>query len=72
MVLWPSRRRSPSNRDIDVRVIAQGDDPATVHLAQGEPVTIGADDNVEQPLQTVANPRYVGCPSLRDTEWSAW
>jgi len=43
-------------RDLVVKVIAQGKDPAAVHagdLAQGEAVTIGADDDAEEILRTM-------------------
>jgi CBS domain-containing protein len=45
-----------TDRDIVVKCIAEGGDPksATVgDLAQGKPVTIGADDNVGEALQTM-------------------
>lgn len=45
-----------SDRDIVVRCIAEGGDPAEViaaDLAQGKPVTIGADDDVREALDTM-------------------
>jgi CBS domain-containing protein len=45
-----------TDRDIVVRCLAEGGDPASTtagSLAQGKPVTIGADDSVEQALQTM-------------------
>ena len=45
-----------TDRDIVVKVLAQGKDPMAVHageLAQGEAITIGADDSVEEILQTM-------------------
>ena len=45
-----------TDRDIVVKVLAQGKDPASTkagELAQGKPVTIGADDSVEEILQTM-------------------
>ncbi|PYI38698.1 CBS domain-containing protein [Arthrobacter psychrolactophilus] len=45
-----------TDRDIVVACIAQGDDPSTVtagDLAQGKPVTIGADDDVSAALATM-------------------
>lgn len=45
-----------TDRDIVVKVIAEGRDPRAVHageLAQGEAVTIGADDDVEEALDTM-------------------
>src|SRR5687768_18573578 len=45
-----------TDRDIVVRCLADGGDPSTTKaadLAQGEPVTIGADDPVEEILRTM-------------------
>lgn len=45
-----------TDRDIVVKCIAEGGDPKTAtvgDLAQGKPVTIGADDNVGEALQTM-------------------
>ena len=42
-----------TDRDIVVKCIAEGGDPSTTRagdLAEGKPVTIGADDDVEQAL----------------------
>jgi CBS domain-containing protein len=41
-----------------IKVIAEGRDPATTtagELAQGKPVTIGADDSVSEAIKTMAN-----------------
>jgi CBS domain-containing protein len=46
-----------TDRDIVVKVLAQGRDPASTkvgELAQGKPVTIGADDSVAETLETMA------------------
>lgn len=46
-----------TDRDIVVKVLAQGLDPGSVtagELAQGEVVTIGADDEAEEILRTMA------------------
>ncbi|HEU0086165.1 MAG TPA: CBS domain-containing protein [Pseudonocardiaceae bacterium] len=46
-----------TDRDIVVKVIAEEKDPRGVHvgeLAQGEAVTIGADDSVEEILETMS------------------
>ena len=46
-----------TDRDIAIKVVAQGKDPNTVtagELAQGKPVTIGADDSVDEALRTMA------------------
>jgi len=46
-----------TDRDIVVRALAEGRDPNTTKvgdLAEGKPVTIGADDSVEQTLATMS------------------
>jgi CBS domain-containing protein len=46
-----------TDRDIVVKCIADGGDPGSVKvadLAEGKPVTIGADDSVEEALRTMA------------------
>jgi CBS domain-containing protein len=46
-----------TDRDIVVKVLAQGRDPASTRvgeLAEGKPVTIGADDSVAETLETMA------------------
>jgi CBS domain-containing protein len=46
-----------TDRDIVVKVIAQGLDPRATkvgELAQGKPVTIGADDSLEEALRTMS------------------
>lgn len=45
-----------TDRDIVVQVVAEGRDPSSVtagDLAQGEAVTIGADDSIEEVLRTM-------------------
>ncbi len=45
-----------TDRDIAIHCVAEGKDPATVRageLADGKPVTIGADDSVEEILATM-------------------
>lgn len=45
-----------TDRDIVVRCIAEGGDPSSTRveeLAEGKPVTIGADDSVEEALHTM-------------------
>ena len=47
-----------TDRDIVVKVIAEGRDPSTVkagELGQGKPVTIGADDSVGLAINTMAD-----------------
>src|SRR5215213_8926100 len=46
-----------TDRDIVVKVLAQGKDPNTTkagELGEGKPVTIGADDSVDEALHTMA------------------
>jgi CBS domain-containing protein len=46
-----------TDRDIVVRVVAEGGDPSSMRagdLAQGKPVTVGADDPVEEILRTMS------------------
>ncbi len=45
-----------TDRDIVVKCVAEGGDPASTKvadLAEGKPVTIGADDSVEETLRTM-------------------
>ena len=45
-----------TDRDIVVKVLAEGKDPATtkvIDLIQGEVVTIGADDSIEEAMATM-------------------
>jgi CBS domain-containing protein len=47
-----------TDRDIVVRAVADGRDPGSVkveELAEGKPVTIGADDTVEEALRTMSS-----------------
>ncbi|WP_409181170.1 CBS domain-containing protein [Amycolatopsis sp. VS8301801F10] len=56
-----------TDRDIVVKVIAEGKDPRAVHageLAQGEAVTIGADDDVTEILQTMSQHRVRRLPVI--------
>lgn len=46
-----------TDRDIVVKVLARGDDPGSVtagSLGEGKPVTIGADDSLEEALRTMS------------------
>lgn len=46
-----------TDRDIVVKCVAEGKNPADVkasELAQGKPVTIGADDSVEEAMRTMS------------------
>jgi CBS domain-containing protein len=45
-----------TDRDIVVKVLAQGKDPNSTkagELGEGKPVTIGADDSIEETLETM-------------------
>ena len=56
-----------TDRDIVVKVLARGDDPATVtagQLGQGKPVTIGADDSLEEALRTMSEHRVRRLPVI--------
>jgi CBS domain-containing protein len=47
-----------TDRDIVVKVLAQGKDPASTtagELGEGKPVTIGADDSATEALRTMAD-----------------
>ena len=47
-----------SDRDIVTKVLARGKDPASTkagELGEGKPVTIGADDTVDEALRTMAD-----------------
>ena len=46
-----------TDRDIAVKVVARGKDPSTTkagELGEGKPVTIGADDSVDEALRTMS------------------
>ncbi|HEY3472176.1 MAG TPA: CBS domain-containing protein [Amycolatopsis sp.] len=56
-----------TDRDIVVKVLAEGKDPRAVHvgeLAQGEAVTIGADDDAEEILRTMSEHRVRRLPVI--------
>jgi CBS domain-containing protein len=56
-----------TDRDIVVKAIAQGKDPASTRageLAQGKPVTIGADDSLQETLQTMAQHKVRRLPVI--------
>ena len=56
-----------SDRDIVVKVLAQGKDPASTRageLGEGKPVTIGADDSVEEALHTMAEHKVRRLPVI--------
>jgi CBS domain-containing protein len=56
-----------TDRDIAVKVIAQGKDPEQTHardLAEGKPVTIGADDSVDEALKAMAENKVRRLPVI--------
>lgn len=56
-----------TDRDIVVKVLAAGKDPMALHageLAEGKPVTIGADDDVADLLATMAQHRVRRLPVI--------
>ena len=56
-----------TDRDIVVRVLAEGKDPSSTtagDLAQGKPVTIGADDSVDEALRTMTEHRVRRLPVI--------
>ena len=56
-----------TDRDIVVKVLAQGQDPSGVtagDLGQGKPVTIGADDSVDEALHTMAEHKVRRLPVI--------
>ena len=60
-----------TDRDIVVKVLAKGGDPNTtkvIDLIQGEVVTIGADDSVEEALQTMAKHQVRRLPVIDGTD----
>jgi CBS domain-containing protein len=47
-----------TDRDIVIKAVAQGRDPASVtagELAQGKPVTVGADDDAQEIIRTMSS-----------------
>ena len=56
-----------TDRDIVLKVVAQGKDPSSTRageLAEGKPVTIGADDSVDEALQTMAEHKVRRLPVI--------
>jgi CBS domain-containing protein len=56
-----------TDRDIVIKVIAQGMDPASTtagQLAQGKPVTIGADDSIDELVRTMADHQVKRLPVI--------
>ena len=58
-----------TDRDIVIRCVAEGGDPAATtagSLADGKPVTIGADDSVEEVLETMSQYQVRRLPVIAD------
>lgn len=56
-----------TDRDIVVKVLAQGKDPAEVKVggfAEGKPVTIGADDSIEEALDVMSEHKVRRLPVI--------
>ncbi len=56
-----------TDRDIVVKALAQGKDPAATkagELAEGKPVTIGADDSLQETLSTMAQHKVRRLPVI--------
>ncbi len=56
-----------TDRDIVVKVLAEGKDPASCkagELGQGKPVTIGADDSIQLAIQTMADHKVRRLPVI--------
>jgi CBS domain-containing protein len=56
-----------TDRDIVVKVLATGKDPASTtagELGEGKPVTIGADDSVEEALRTMIDHKVRRLPVI--------
>ena len=56
-----------TDRDIVVKVLAQGKDPASTRageLGEGKPVTIGADDTLEELARTMAQHKVKRLPVI--------
>jgi CBS domain-containing protein len=60
-----------TDRDIVVKVIAEGRDPSTtkvIDLVQGEAVTIGADDDVQEAIRTMKDHQLRRLPVIDGTD----
>jgi CBS domain-containing protein len=56
-----------TDRDIAIKIVAQGKDPSSTkagELGQGKPVTIGADDSVDEALRTMADHKVRRLPVI--------
>ena len=58
-----------TDRDIVVKVLAQGKDPSSTkvsELAEGKPVTIGADDSIDEALRAMIDHKVRRLPVIDD------
>lgn len=56
-----------TDRDITIKVVAQGKDPAALRageLGQGKPVTIGADDDLDELIRTMSEHQLKRLPVI--------
>jgi len=56
-----------TDRDIVVKVVAQGKDPSSTkagELGEGKPVTIGADDSIDEALRTMSQHKVRRLPVI--------
>jgi CBS domain-containing protein len=56
-----------TDRDIAIKVVAEGKDPASTtagDIAQGKPVTIGADDSIEEALDVMSENKVRRLPVI--------
>jgi len=56
-----------TDRDIVVKVLAEGKDPSSTkvsEIAEGKPVTIGADDSIEEALRTMSEHKVRRLPVI--------
>ena len=56
-----------TDRDIVVKVLAEGKDPGSTkvsEIAEGKPVTIGADDSIEEALRTMSEHKVRRLPVI--------
>jgi CBS domain-containing protein len=56
-----------TDRDIVVKVLAKGKDPSSTkvaEIAEGKPVTIGADDSIEEALRTMSEHKVRRLPVI--------
>ena len=56
-----------TDRDIVLKVVAQGKDPSTTkagELGEGKPVTIGADDSIDEALRTMSQHKVRRLPVI--------